>query len=148
MKKITLKPIFYPGTHYIPSQAPPPKPPSAMVPIFQTGTYRDKKGRDFFNILKCVILANLLCLIFCKSLTRLFGIFIWSGSIFCSFWASTFSSKFMCWREFGGICLAMSAFPSLSLGKPTTLKWEATLRILAGQDWNKPPAVQASPDIF
>lgn len=148
MKNNTLKPIFYPGTHYIPSQAPSPQPPSAMVPVSQPATYTGKRRRDFSNILKCVILANLLCLIFCKSLTRLFGIFICSGSILWSFWASTFSSKFKCWRGFGGICLAMSGFPSLSLGKPTRFKWEVTLRISAGQDWNKPPAVQAEPDIL
>lgn len=121
MKNNTLKPILYPGTHYVPSQAPSPK-----VPIFQADTYTDKKGRDFFNTWRCVILANLLCFIFCKSLTRLFGTFSCSASILGSFWPSTFSSKFRCCREFGGICLAMSGFPSLSLGKPAMSEWEVT----------------------
>lgn len=95
------------------------RPPAAMVPILQAGTITDRKWSKFLNILKYEILANLLCFIFCKSLTLLFGIFIWSVSILCSFWFSIFSSKFRCWREFGGICFAISAFPSLSLCKPT-----------------------------
>lgn len=103
---------FFPG---LPSR----RPPAVIVPIFQTGTITDRKWSDFLNILKYMILANLLCFIFCKSLTLLFGIFIWSVSILCSFWFSTFSSKFKCWREFGGICFTVSGFPSLSLCKPT-----------------------------
>lgn len=94
--------------------------PAMMVPIFQISSIRtDGKQNNSPTVLMYMTFTNLLCFIFCKSTALLFWRSIWSASILFSFWLSIFSPKFKCWREFGGLSFAISAFPSLSLRRPT-----------------------------
>lgn len=95
------------------------RPPAVMVPIFQISSIRTDRKQNNSPTLTYMTFTNLLCFIFCKPTALPFWSFRWSASILFSFWLSIFSPKFKCWREFGGISFAISAFPSLSPCKPT-----------------------------